>query len=112
MKSFEEQSDGTPVGDSMGIICCGGRHFDCYPFLKYVIDSIIEKYGAETEKVTVISGHCRGADQLGERYAKESGTLLKVFPAEWTKYGSSRTDQKLRNGQLSVLVFEKGCSCL
>ena len=73
----------------MGIICCGGRHFDCYPFLKYVIDSIIEKYGAETEKVTVISGHCRGADQLGERYAKESGTLLKVFPAEWTKYGKA-----------------------
>ena len=89
MKSLEEQSDGTPTGDSMGIICCGGRHFDCYPFLKYVIDCIIEKYGAETEKVTVISGHCRGADQLGERYAKESGTLLKVFPAEWTKYGKA-----------------------
>lgn len=89
MKKVEELSERTPAGDSMGIICCGGRHFDCYTLLEYVIDSIIEEYGAKTEKVTVISGHCEGADQLGERYAKKRGTRLRVFPAEWTKYGKA-----------------------
>ena len=89
MKKVEEYFDRTPTDDFMGIICCGGRHFDCYQLLEYVIDSIIEKYGAENEKVTLISGHCEGADRLGEKYANERGALLRVFPAEWTKYGKA-----------------------
>ena len=42
MKEFEEQSGGTPVGDSMGIICCGGRHFDCYPFLNMSLTALLK----------------------------------------------------------------------
>lgn len=37
----------------------------------------------------VVSGHARGVDQMGERWAKEHGIPVRVFPAEWGKYGKS-----------------------
>ena len=43
------------------------------------------------EKYTLIflSGGCRGADMLGERYAKENGFRIERYPAQWEKYGKS-----------------------
>ena len=34
-----------------------------------------------------ISGGCRGADSLGERYAAENGFETEIYPAVWGKYG-------------------------
>ncbi len=31
----------------------------------------------------------RGADRLGERYAKERGYPVRLFPADWEKFGKS-----------------------
>lgn len=38
---------------------------------------------------TVISGGARGADRLGETWAKANGVLLKVYPADWDTHGKS-----------------------
>lgn len=37
----------------------------------------------------IISGGCRGADTLGERFARDNGFDLSVFYAEWDKYGKA-----------------------
>ena len=65
------------------IIVCGGVDFDDYGLLKARLDELLPKY----ENVRLISGHARGADSLGERYAGENGFPIQVFPAEWKKYG-------------------------
>ncbi len=39
------------------------------------------------EDVTIISGCARGADSLGERYAKERGLTLLRMSADWQKHG-------------------------
>ena len=70
------------------IIICGGRHFDDYEYLKVSCDSVISQTGTDKE-IEIVSGHCKGCDMLGEKYAQERGYKLTVFPAEWKKYGSS-----------------------
>jgi hypothetical protein len=35
----------------------------------------------------ILSGHAKGADMLGERYAREHDILLTVHPADWDEYG-------------------------
>lgn len=35
----------------------------------------------------VVSGGCRGVDRLGERWARERGIPVTVFPADWEGYG-------------------------
>lgn len=67
------------------IIVCGGVDFDDYGLLKTKLDELLPKF----ENVRLISGHARGADSLGERYAAENGIPVQVFPAEWTKYGKA-----------------------
>lgn len=40
-------------------------------------------------KIEIVSGGARGADKLGEKYAREKNYPIKSFPAEWQKYGKS-----------------------
>lgn len=41
------------------------------------------------EITEVVSGHARGADTLGERYANATNTPLTVYKANWPKFGKS-----------------------
>ena len=37
----------------------------------------------------VVSGGARGADSMGEMFARASNIPCKIFPAEWDKFGKS-----------------------
>ena len=63
------------------IIVAGGRGFQDYEFLKSVLDVAIDG-----DRVEIVSGGARGADTLGELYAKEHDQELKIFKADWKKY--------------------------
>lgn len=67
----------------MKVIIAGGRNFNDYNKLKKVCDHLLKNQS----NIEIVSGTARGADQLGERYAKETGYKLKKFPADWKKYG-------------------------
>lgn len=67
----------------MKIIIAGSRDFNDYETLKKVCDFMLSRQ----DEVEIVSGTARGADQLGERYAREKGYLIKQFPADWTKDG-------------------------
>ena len=62
----------------------GSRRFNDYELLAHKLDSIL----ANSPDVAIISGSAKGADQLGERYAKACGHELIVVPAKWDIYGS------------------------
>ena len=76
------------------IVIGGYRKFNDYKVFKDFVDSCI---GDENE-ITILSGHCKGVDLMGEQYAKEKGLLLEVYPAEWQKYG--RAAGPIRNKQM------------
>ena len=80
------------------IIICGGRHFDNYVLLKETVDAAFKKYDLTPDSIEIVSGHCEGADRLGEKYAEEQGIKCSIFPAEWRKYG--RSAGPIRNSQM------------
>ena len=70
------------------VIICGSREWTDYDRLKEKCDIFLKNKLSDPDiKVTIISGGARGADTLGEQYAKEKGLDLKRFPANWDKYG-------------------------
>lgn len=80
--------------DKIRIIIAGSRSFDDYDKLCKDVDEFIsmQKFFAglgayKSKEVEIVSGGARGADKLGERYAKEHNLRLKIFPADWDKYG-------------------------
>ena len=44
----------------------------------------LDFYLSNLQHVEIVSGTARGADQLGERYAREKGFSIKRFPADWS----------------------------
>lgn len=69
----------------MKAIIAGTRTFAEYKLLRDTCDSLF-RVAPATE---IVSGGATGADQLGERYAKERGLPIKLFPAKWSEYGKS-----------------------
>ncbi|MEL7339434.1 MAG: SLOG family protein [Bacteroidota bacterium] len=65
------------------IIIAGSRHYQDYPHLCQICKQEI------TTRTEIVSGGARGADQLGELYAKLQGHQLKRFLPDWAKYGKA-----------------------
>lgn len=72
--------------DELRIIIAGGRDFSDYELVKSTLDKYLKDI---KDDVVIISGTARGADQLGERYARENNLMVKRFPADWDLYGKS-----------------------
>ena len=69
------------------VIIAGTRDFNDYAFLKKNVDYFLQGINPNNEEIEIVSGNARGADKLGERYAKEHNLPVKLFPANWDKYG-------------------------
>lgn len=81
----------------MKLIVAGSREFDNYAVVERSIDQFIENYGSISE---IVSGGARGADQLGERYAKKHKIALRQFYPNWDLYGKSAGYRRNENGEL------------
>ena len=68
------------------VIIAGGRDFSDYNLLSTTMDHFLSRVNDE---IIVVCGKARGADTLGELYAKERGYLVQYFPADWERYGKS-----------------------
>lgn len=64
----------------MKIAIIGGRDFENYELLKFKL----LPYRASITKI--VSGGAKGADSLGEIYAKEHNIPTQVFLAQWTLF--------------------------
>lgn len=80
------------------IIIAGSRDFTDYDLLKQKCDKILS-HVAISRRLTIVSGTARGADQLGERYARERGYAIRQFPADWNAHG--KLAGYLRNRQMA-----------
>ncbi|MBE6714786.1 MAG: DUF2493 domain-containing protein [Ruminococcaceae bacterium] len=68
------------------VIIAGSRNYHNYDEAKAFIDTFLHKIKNDW-KIVFVSGGCKGADMLGERYAIEKGLPIERFYAEWDKYG-------------------------
>lgn len=89
------------------VIIAGGRDFNDYTKLKEFCDKVLIN---QTE-IEIVSGGAKGSDRLGEQYAKDKGYSLKIFKADWDKYGKGAG--MLRNTDMAnyadaLIVFWDG----
>lgn len=91
----------------MKVIIAGGRKFNDYSLLFDVCNFMLRN---QTD-VEIVSGTARGADKLGERYAKEKGYLLRQFPADWQLYGKAagyKRNQLMAQNADALICFWDG----
>lgn len=86
------------------IIIAGSRKFNDYKKMLAVLDNLGIHLINSIDPVEIISGHASGADTLGERFAKAYKYPLKLFPAEWDKYGKAAGP--IRNEQMAKYAAE------
>ena len=76
------------MGMTTKILVAGSRYFDDYEVAKAYIDMCLSDLN-DGRSFTLISGGCRGADRLGERYAREHGWEIEQHLPDWDQYGRS-----------------------
>ena len=81
-------------------VVAGCRDYENYREAKAYIDFCISKI-RKNYTLIFVSGGCKGADMLGERYAKENGFKIERYIADWEKYGKSAGPK--RNMQMAEI---------
>jgi hypothetical protein len=77
----------------MKVIIAGGRDFNDYLLL---LQTVVR---ANFDITEVVSGGAKGADSLGELFARDMDLPLKRFPADWDRHG--RAAGPIRNGEMA-----------
>ena len=90
------------------IISAGTRTFNNYELLKSKMDFYLSNCGNRTN-IEIVSGGARGADSLGERYAKEKGFPVKEFFPDWSlgkKAGFLRNKEMSEYASHAVIFWD------
>ncbi|MBR6510109.1 MAG: DUF2493 domain-containing protein [Clostridia bacterium] len=82
------------------VVIAGCRDYENYKQAKEFIDICLSNVRKENE-IIIVSGGAKGADAIGERYAKENGFAVEKYPADWEKYGKSAGP--IRNKQMAEI---------
>ncbi len=82
------------------IVIVGSRDYNNYDEAKSYIDFFISRIRKNYD-IIIVSGGCRRADIIGERYAKENGFKIERYPALWGKYSKSAGPR--RNRQMAEI---------
>jgi methionine aminopeptidase len=94
----------------MKIIIAGGRNFTNYKKLCQICDQLLQ----DQTNIEIVSGaYYKGADKLGEQYAKERGYKITQFPANWKRYGKAagaKRNQQMANYADVLIAFWDGKS--
>jgi len=94
----------------MKLIIAGGRNFTNYEQICKVCDSILQ----DQTNIEIVSGaYYKGADKLGEKYAKERGYKITQFPANWNQYGKAagpKRNQQMAEYADALIAFWDGKS--
>ena len=86
------------------IVIAGCRDYNNYEEAKTYIDLCISNI-RNGNKIIILSGGASGADKLGERYAKENGFDVELYPADWNKYGRSAGPRRNK-------LMAENCDCV
>jgi hypothetical protein len=95
------------------VVVAGSRTFSDYELMEVKLYSILARWEAEGEEITILDGGARGADSLARKYAIESGHGSITIRADWNKYGRSagmRRNEVMADKADAVVAFWDGSS--
>lgn len=81
------------------IVIAGGREFDDYDYMRECMNSIKHLY--YNRSIEVISGACRGADELGEKWAAENHFAVDSKPPDYKNIKPSKRAPLVRNEEMA-----------
>ncbi len=94
----------------MKLIIAGSRTFTDYKKLCAECDNILQ----DQTNIEIVSGaYYKGADKLGEQYAKERRYKLTKFPADWKRFGRAagpKRNEQMANYADTLIAFWDGNS--
>lgn len=83
----QRDSEESSSGENMfRVIIAGSRSFANYEMLKANMNRLLQNI---SDEISIVCGTARGADRLGEKYAKENGFHVAYFPADWERHGKA-----------------------
>jgi hypothetical protein len=85
LKELKESGEILETCDKINIAIVGSRNFYDFKKMAESIESIINVDNIGF----IISGGAKGADTLAERYADLRNISIRVFKADWLRFGSS-----------------------
>jgi hypothetical protein len=90
----------------MKVIVAGSRYFKDF---KRLIDELL-KIQKDVTIDEIVSGGCHGADKYGECWADLFDIPVKIFKADWKKYGKAagpiRNKEMAEYGDMLVLFWD------
>ena len=88
------------------ILIAGSREYDNYE----EAEEVLNDFFADAEDALILSGACRGADKIGERYAEMHGFELKRYPADRKRYGRGadpiRNEEMVRDADVIICFWD------
>ena len=93
--------------ESFFVVVAGGRDFNDYKLLESKLDFFLSTK-SKTHNIVIVSGTCKGADLLGERYALRRGYQVLRFPPDWQTYYRSaavKRNEEMAKAANAVVVF-------
>ena len=86
---------------------CGCRDFGNYELLK---EKCLYYLQNKMPNVTIVSGAGRGADYLGEQFAKEYGLELEIYKPDWNsgKSAGPKNNEKIIQNVDAAIAFWDG----
>lgn len=97
----------------MKLIIAGSRDFHNFELLEKEVLYFIKHYRKENEIIEIISGNARGADKLGEQFARKYNLKTYLMPADWKTYGKSagyKRNQDMAAIATHCIIFWNGIS--
>lgn len=98
--------------DNFKVIIAGSRGFSNYKLLREQCNKFLREK-RKTSNIIIVSGHARGADALGEKYAQDEGFALEIYPAQWKKLGKQagyRRNEQMAEVADALIAFWDGSS--
>lgn len=98
--------------DNFKVIIAGSRGFSNYKLLREQCNKFLREK-RKTNNIIIVSGHARGADALGEKYAQDEGFALEIYPAQWKKLGKQagyRRNEQMAEVADALIAFWDGSS--
>lgn len=91
----------------MRTIIAGSRNVKKYETVVTAIRQAVVKGFRPT---CIISGGAIGVDTLGEKFAREFGFALEVYPADWNKYGNRagviRNEEMAKDADALIAIWD------
>jgi hypothetical protein len=96
--------------DNFKVIIAGSRGFSNYKLLREQCNKYLREK-RKTCNIIIVSGNARGADSLGEKYAKDEGFDLEIYQAQWKKLGKQagfRRNEQMAEVADALIAFWDG----